>query len=363
MQSLKPIPVRPVPPLPADVGAELFRSVTRAATAALLNQIHSPHAGRGERVLAECWPADRNALAILTRAATAPATTTTAGWAAELSVATTASAFLSSLPASDASRLFAAGLMLPLDGVASINVPYAAATPSLAPSIVVEGAPIPVRQAGFTTLTLGPIRKLAVLTELTNELGEHSTPVAELVIRQVLVAAATAALDQAVFTSSAGGLLDGVAPLTATAGGGQAALLGDIGQLVSAITTAGGGARLMLFAAPNKSALLPIYAAGVGFLEVVPTPALLPGTIVMLDPAGVVSGTSGQPRIDVGRETAVHLENTTPLQIATGSPGSAVLATPVRSAFQTDIFALRLTLDFAFAAQPGYVQHITGVTW
>jgi len=363
MQTLASLrrPLVPEDVNPKDRAGELFRSVTRAATAALLNRIRSPHDGQGERVLAECWPADRNALAILTRAATAPATTTTAGWAAELALATTAGVFLSSLPESAASRLFAAGLMLPLDGVASIKVPYAAATPSLAPSIVAEGAPIPVRQAGITTVTLGPIRKLAVLTALTNELGGHSTPVAELLIRQVLAGSAALALDQTVFTSSTGGLLNGVTPLTATAGGGVAALLGDLGQLAAAISVAG-GSKIMLFVPPAKAAIIPVYAPGYP-VELVPTPALAPATVVMVDPAGVVSGTSGQPRIDTGRETAVHYEDSTPLQITTGSPGSAVLATPVRSAFQADMFALRLTLDCAWAARPGYVQYISGVTW
>lgn len=353
-------------PLPQDIAGEVVRSTVRACTAAVLNPIRYPNAGRGEKILVETWPSDHRAMAILTRAATAPATTTTTGWAAELAVTTTVGAFLSSLPQSAASRLFAAGLQLPLSGAAQVKVPYQAATPSLAPSFVAEGAPIPVRQPALTTVTIGP-RKMAVLTALTNEIAEHSTPVAEQIVRQILIESASRALDQAVFSSAAGdttrppGILNGVTPLTATTGGGQAALIGDIGLLVGALTAAG-ATRAMLFVPPAKAAIIPVYAPG-NAVEVVPTPALAPATVVAIDPAGIVSGSgTDQPRIDVARGTTLHFEDTTPLQI--GTPGAPpVVAAPTRSAFQTDIFALRLLLVCAWGARPGFVQLINSVTW
>lgn len=351
-------------PLPQDIAGEHARSVSRAATAAVLNRIRSPYAGRGEKVLAETWPSDVRALQILTRAASAPATTGTAGWAAELAVSSTANAFLGSLAPSAASRLFSRGLQLPLTGSGAVKVPYQAATPSIAPSIVAEGAPIPVRQAAFAVLTLSP-KKLAVITAMSSEIAEHSTPSAELIVRQILTESASRALDAAVFTTAAGGLLNGVSGLTPTAAGGQAAFIGDVKLLLDALTAAGaGGGPVMVFAPPSLAAKIAIYApAFVPTVEVVPTPALAPATIVVVDPAGVVSGAAGQPRIDVGVSSVLHFEDTTPLQIATGAPGSAVLATPTRSAFQTDSFGLRLTLDFAFAARPGFVQFIAAATW
>jgi len=339
--------------------------VTRAATAEVLNSIKSPHE-RVERIVEEHWAGDRVALHVLSKSATAPATTTTSGWAAELAVTTTTAAFLVNLPVSAASQLFARALSLPLDNVASIKIPYPNPTPSLSPSFTAEGAPIPARQASVVTVTLGPSRKLAVLTGLTNELAEHSVPVAEALIRQILIASTSAALDTAVFSATAAsasqpaGLLNGVAPLTATTGGGQAALLGDIALLAAAISAAG-GTRMMLFVPPAKAAVIPVYAPGFA-VEVVPTPALAPATVVAIDPDGVVSGTSGQPRVDVGKSTTVHYDDTNPLQISTpGSPN--VVAAPVRSAFQTDSFVLRLLLDCSWAARPGFVQYVASVTW
>ena len=122
-------------------------------------------------------------------------------------------------------------------------------------------------------------------------------------------------------------------------------MLGDIGQLVSAITTAGGGARLMLFAAPNKAALLPIYAAGTGLLDVVPTPALAPGTVVAIDPQAFVSGFGADPQIDISREATIHYEDTTPLHLGDRRAGLSGCSPPRPARmFQTYTLALRLIL-------------------
>jgi hypothetical protein len=77
----------------------------------------------------------------------------------------------------------------------------------------------------------------------------------------------------------------------------------------------------------------------------------------------VVSGTANQPRIDTSVGTTLHFEDPTPLQLATGAQGSGVLATPTRSMFQTDSFSLRLLLECAWAARPGFVQYVSNVTW
>lgn len=358
-------------PLPQDISATLARSVSRAATATVLREIGWPNNGSAEDILRKAWPGDGRALAILQRAATAPATTTTAGWAAELAVIGTVDAFFQNLQQSAAARLFAACLRLPLDGYGSIKVPFAAATPSLSPSFVQEGAPIPVRQAAINATVSLASRKMAVLTALTNDLADHSTPVAEVIIRQVLTANAAVALDQAFFSAAAGdatrppGILNGVSGQTPTTGGGAAALLGDLKGLSAALAAAGAGSRIMLFVPPAQAAAIPVYAPGYNTsVEIIPTPALAAtSTVVAIDPNGVVSGYSGEPEITVGRETTVHLEDTTPLQIASGPQGSAVLATPTRSMFQTDSFGLRLLLPCGWAARPGFVQFVSAVTW
>ena len=59
-------------------------------------------------------------------------------------------------------------------------------------------------------------------------------------------------------------------------------------------------------------------------------------TMLLVDAADFVSVTGDTPRFDVSDQATLHMEDTTPLQIATGAQGSGVLATPTRSLWQTD---------------------------
>lgn len=368
------VPARTRPfPLPGDIGAEQARSVVRAATALALRELNWS-AGRrisAEEVLSETWPSDHRARGLLTRTATAAATTSTAGWASQLAITTTG-AFLGSLSlASAAAQLFAAAVRLSLDGVSTIRMPFAASTPALAGAWTAEGSPIVVRQASFTTMTLGPTKKLSVIAALTNEIADHSTPVAETVIRQTMVEHTSRVLDQSVFSNVAGdatrppGILYNVTPITAATGGGQAALLGDLKALLAALTNAGAGQRVMIFAPPAQLASIAVYVPG-GFsnIELIPTIDLAStNSVVALDPAGVFSAYSGDPEIDVSKSATLHYEGANPLDLATGVQGSATLASPSQSLFQTDAFALKLILRCAWAVRPGFVQTVSGVSW
>ena len=58
------------------------------------------------------------------------------------------------------------------------------------------------------------------------------------------------------------------------------------------------------------------------------------------------------------------MEDANPLPLATGAQGSGVLATPQRSAWQTDTLLLRIRLNAAWGVlRPGAVQVINGVNW
>lgn len=211
---------------------------------------------------------------------------------------------------------------------------------------------------------------MAILTSLSNELAEHSTPNAEVVIRTVVTESAARALDGALLSNAAAdatrpaGILAGVVGLTPSTGGGVAALAADVEALVNAITAAGGGRRIMLFMSPGKASKVRLLAPGIGFpLEIVPAPSLPAATIVAVDPGGFVTGFGSEPRIDVSRETTLHYEDTSPSQISTvGTPNT--VAAPSRSLYQIDAYALRLILPVAWAVRaPGLVQTISNVTW
>jgi hypothetical protein len=120
----------------------------------------------------------------------------------------------------------------------------------------------------------------------------------------------------------------------------------------------------MVFAGPVQAATLPVYVPGGYSVEVVPVPALqATSTVSALDPEAFASAIS-DPLIEVSSGTTLHLEDTSPLQLATGAQGSAVLATPTRSMFQTNSYAIRLILRVAWAIRaPGLVQFVPSVTW
>ena len=63
-------------------------------------------------------------------------------------------------------------------------------------------------------------------------------------------------------------------------------------------------------------------------------------------------------------EATLHEEDTTPLALGTGAQGTGVLAVPMRSLFQTDSIAIRLSLYVTWAmVRTGMVQTIAAVTW
>jgi HK97 family phage major capsid protein len=96
---------------------------------------------------------------------------------------------------------------------------------------------------------LGRQKKIAGLVGLTSEIAEHSIANAEAVMRVLLEEAASRGLDAAVFSATPAsatqpaGILNNIVALTPTAGGGAAAMVGDLQNLVGAVVDAGGAIR------------------------------------------------------------------------------------------------------------------------
>ena len=77
----------------------------------------------------------------------------------------------------------------------------------------------------------------------------------------------------------------------------------------------------------------------------------------------MVQGFEGVPEIVASEEPVMHMESV-PLQIATGSQGSGVLATPTQSMFQVNMIAFRMLLDIAFAKRRAdCVAYIDNPAW
>jgi hypothetical protein len=351
--------------LPTDRPAPA-QSLVRALVAELLHVIAPEQQGTPEAIVVRSWPRDPIARAIVTKTAVPPMDTTMAGIRP-----TAVGDFVSGLQLQSAgAQLIEAGVKVSLDGIATVAIPRRTSNPG--PTFVAEGGAVIVPQPALTTAVVGPTKKMAALECFTRELLEHSLPSVEMIVRTLMSEAAALALDAAIFSTTPAdatrpaGIL--APPLTATAptaGGGLTAMTTDIANLVAAITTAGGGRQIMIFAPPAKAVSLAMQSPGfaqLGTIQVVPTPALAPATIVVIDPSGFISGFGPDVEISASHNAVLHMEDTSPLPIA--SPGSPnTVAAPTRSLFQTDSFALKLILKLAFVMRAPLVQYIATVSW
>lgn len=356
-----------------STGTDLIvRRIAVHAVAAVTNKSE-------EEVLNKMYPDDSN-VAMITKAAVAGATTTAAGWAAEL-VNTAMTEFLETLrPRSVYPGLAAAGGGRLAFGpnAGAIKIPSRASTPSIGGSFVGEGSPIPVRRLGLQSITLSP-KKMGVISVFSREISRYGTPAIETLIRNEITADTAATLDSLLLDAVAAsavrpaGLLNGVSGLTATAGGGQAAILGDIKKLRAPFDAALGGRNLVMLMNPAQVEGLSMtpnaggdlnWAGGVvSRYQILSSTAIAVGTVIMVDAEDFVTATGDVPEFEISNEATLHMEDTTPLQIGTtGTP--TVVAAPVQSMFQTAQLAIRMLLDVSWAMRrTGMVQYLTAATW
>lgn len=331
------------------------------------------------KIMEECY-GDHEQTQIVVRAAIAGATTTTAGWAAEL-VSTANADFLRLLdPVSVFPGLAAKGTQLnfgPQAGI--IRVPSRATTPSIAGSFVAEGGAIPVRRVGLTSITLAPT-KMGVLSVFTREMAAYSNPTIEGLLRREIQRDTAMTIDSLLTDAVAAtvglrpaGLRNGVSGLTAATGGGYTAILKDVQALAAPFDTANAGRNLVLLMAPREARALAMSpgpdgtlgwtTAFMGEFTILVSTAITAGMLIMVDAEDFVS-VNGTPEFMVSEHTVLHMEDTTPLNIATGAQGSGVLATPAQSMFQTASIALRMLLEVTWAMRrTGMVQWQTGTNW
>jgi HK97 family phage major capsid protein/HK97 family phage prohead protease len=317
------------------------------------------------------------------KTAVAPADTTTSAWAGALVQTAIGDFFDLLMPQSVYPGLSAKGGRFSFGRNGTISLPTRSATPTVAGSFVAEGAPIPVRKAGFTSVTLTP-KKMAVITAMTREITERSTPQIEQLLRNAIQEDTSVAIDSVLLDATAAsatrpaGLRNGITTAAGTAGGGIAAVVADLkGILGSLITATNGNLRDVTFLMnPAQSlALSLIQNAGGDFpfaqdinqnrfqgYSVIVSSTVPAGVVIALDAADFFSATGDDPRFDVSDQATLHMEDTTPLAIGTaGAPNT--VAAPVQSMFQTDTLALRMILPMSWAMRRAVQVERTAVTW
>lgn len=342
-------------------------------------------------------------LELVVKAATAPAMTNVVGWAQELVGANVRALMDTIKPVSVYPRLAARGSDLTFDGMVPIVLPYrqygtvpgsepanTAYDKRLAGAFVGEGAPIPVRQGLFKSLTLSPY-KMGVISAFTREMAFSSTPAMEQIIREAIAEDTAWVLDMALFSDEAAvpgvrpaGLFNGISGLTPAAAGPDAALT-DIKALVGAVIGAGGGRSVVLIMNPLQAMGLSFMTEGGVFLfrdevargtlmgvSLITSTTIPPGEVYCMDAGEFASGT-GDPVFDVSDQATLHMDDgsypanftaPTVLPIVGGTSAAPTPAAPVRSLWQTASIAVRMLMNVSWGMRrAGMVAFMIGVNW
>lgn len=317
------------------------------------------------------------------KGAVAPAMTTVAGWASELVTPTVLGVLPIIAPRSAYSQLsqLPATIRADLAGHGSVKVPTRSPSPTLAPPFVGEGQPIPIRQAAVANTALTR-KKAAVVSEFTGEMLNRSAVDSEQLIKDVMAADTTTAIDGVLLGSSGAtaiapaGILNGVSASAPTASGGLAALAGDVRTLAAAIEATGPLIAPTLIMS-STSALIVLLSLTGGIvlsvqddgpqLAIVAAPSVPSKRLIMIDAANFASGEGDTPDFMTTTEALLH-EDTAPLPIGTpgGVPGTDpnIVAAPARSLFQTNAIAVRMITDCGWTmTRAGRVAYIDNVTW
>jgi HK97 family phage major capsid protein len=352
-------------PTPSDLGLErkVAMPLVRAVLAQALATYEAADRRSGALVVRRQWPQDRQALAIVERAASTPAMTTVTNWAAELAQTRLEDLLAVFGPASCAATLLRKGTVLSWAGAAKLSIPGISTASATFTSFVGQGGPVPVRQ--FVTsagISLVP-SKLATIFSLTHEMISASN--AEQLVRLVMAESLSVALDAALFSNAAGtavsppGLLAGVVPITAATGVG--AMVADLAALLAAVSPTCG---MNVAYVTNPSTVLKIaLTAAPGFdllgLPVLASNGVAAGTVICIGLPALVSVFDEIPRIDASRdvESEVAMDTVPP-----ADPGSGT--TVVKSSFQTDVVAIRFITEIAWGLRtPSAIAVVSGITW
>ncbi len=341
------IPFRPDPSAKARAWRESF---IRAATARVLSRIQKTSV---EAVLRDAaWQHD-NLTGLILRAPVEPLKQ------ADLPGDAVAALMLLA-PSSAAAKLFDLAVKVDLSGISSFSFPLPSNFTEA--KFVIEGEPISIGQGTFEGMPLGPVRKVALIGALSNELENASAGTASTIISHVLKVAVGNGLAKVLFSDDAAseaapaGLLHGVAAIPA-----GSSMSADLSALVGAISAAGLDAESVVFIAAAEQAMAIRLAAGPKFGYFVIGANIAPGTVIAVCVDGLAVAGDGVPSVDASKSAVLHMADPASDIGTAGPPG--VVAGPAVSLFQTDSFGLKCVARLTWSAAPGSVAVVTGATW
>jgi len=330
-----------------------------------------------ERVLDERYPGHEATHNIVTRADQTIGTTTTSGWASEL-LQTVNSGFLNALTgASIYPRLRDRGVGLMFDGTGTIKLPRRNAG-GAGGGFVAEGSPIRVGRITTAAAEISP-RKMGVIVPFSRELARRSTPAIEAIVRQGILEDTAATLDSALLDATASstarpaGLLNGVSAVATGFGGGDhVAVKEDFKALLAPFIAANAADNITVIMNPAQGLSISMmdgpdnnagwFSAIAQRVTIVESTYATAGRLIAIRNSDFYTAMGDAPEFDINETATVHMEDTTPLEIVSGT--GPTTADPVRSFYQTATVGVRMLLDVSWVmGRPSMVQWIDGTSY
>jgi len=328
-----------------------------------------------DRALEQRYPG-YDALGVILKADQTLGTTGTAGWASEL-VQTGYYGFLQALIGRSVyPELASRGLSLMFDQYGTISLPRRTAG-TAGGGFVAEGSPIRVGKITTAAATLTP-KKMGVIVPFSEELAIRSTPSMEAIVRQAIIEDTVATLDPILLdatassTSRPAGLLNGVSAAASGYGGGDyQAVREDFRALLAPFYSANGADGIVVLMNPAQGLNMSMMEGPSGDpnwlqrirdrVTIIESTNVTANRLIAVR-ASDFAGAGGNPRFDVSQHATIHMEDTTPLEIVSGTGPTA--ADPVRSLWQTASIGVRMLLDVSWTMRrTGMVQWIDTTTW
>ena len=329
-----------------------------------------------DKVLDERYPG-HEATAIVAKADQTIGTTGVAGWASEL-VATVNQGFLQALVGKSVyPALRERGVGLTFDGVGTINLPRRTAG-GAGGGFVAEGSPIRVGRVTTASASLTP-KKMGVIVPFSRELAKRSTPAIESIVRQAIIEDTASILDAALLDATASssarpaGLLNGVSAAAVGYGGGDhLAVKADFAALLAPFINANAADNITVIMNPAQALSIammdgPANSANwfqniASRVNIVESTYATAGRLIAIRNSDFYTATGDAPEFDINETATVHMEDTTPLEIVSGT--GPTTADPVRSFYQTATVGVRMLMDVSWVmGRTGMVQWINGTTY
>jgi HK97 family phage prohead protease/HK97 family phage major capsid protein len=330
-----------------------------------------------ERVLDERYPGHEATHNIVTRADQTIGTTGTAGWASEL-LQTVNSGFLDALVGmSIYPALRSRGVGLNFDGLNTIKLPRRTAG-GAGGGFVAEGAPIRVGRITTAAAELVP-KKMGVIVPFSRELARRSTPAIEAIVRRGILEDTAAILDgvlldaTAISTARPAGLLNGVGAVASGYGGGDhVAVKEDFKALLAPFIAANAADNLTVIMNPAQALSIAMmdgpdnnagWFSGISSrVNIVESTYATANRLVAIRNSDFYTAVGAGPEFDINETATVHMEDTTPLEIVSGT--GPTTADPVRSFYQTATVGVRMLMDVSWTmGRPSMVQWINGTSY